>query len=58
MWWYPLPSLAAAAGWIAILATSGASYIGIGFGLLAVGVVAYFRRARRAGEWPYAQRAT
>jgi amino acid transporter len=58
MWWYPLPSLAAAAGWIAILATSGASYIGIGFGLLAVGVVAYFWRARRAGEWPYAQRAT
>src|SRR5262245_32828563 len=53
MWWYPLPSVAAAAGWIAILATSGASYVATGFALLAAGVAAYLWRARRAGEWPY-----
>ena len=53
MWGYPLPSMAAAAGWIAILATSGATYIAAGFGLLAVGVTVYLWRARRTGEWPY-----
>jgi amino acid transporter len=53
MWWYPLPSIVAAAGWIAILATSGAPYIAAGFGLLGVGVVAYLWRAHGAGEWPY-----
>ena len=57
MWWYPVPSVAAAAGWMAILITSGAAYIAAGFGLLAVGVAAYLWRARRAGEWPYVSRA-
>jgi len=53
MWAYPLPSLVAAAGWIAILVTSGRWYIASGFGLLAVGVASYLWRARRAGEWPF-----
>jgi len=55
MWWYPLPGLAAAAGWIAILVTSGVWYIAAGFGLLAIGVASYLWRARRAGEWPFAE---
>jgi amino acid transporter len=53
MWWYPLPSLVAAVGWIAILATSGLAYIAAGFALLAVGVAAYFWRARRSRDWPF-----
>ena len=53
MWAYPLPSVVAAAGWIAILVTSGPRYIASGFGLLAVGVASYLWRAQRAGEWPF-----
>ena len=51
---YPLPSVVAAAGWIAILLTSGAAYIAAGFTLLAAGIAAYLWRARRVGEWPFA----
>jgi amino acid transporter len=53
MWWYPLPSLVAAAGWIAVLLTSGIWYIAAGFALLAVGVASHLWRARRSGEWPF-----
>jgi amino acid transporter len=53
MWGYPVPSLVAAAGWIAILVTSGIWYIGAGLGLLAVGVASYLWRARHSGEWPF-----
>ena len=54
MWWYPLPSLVAGAGWIFILVTSGVWYVAAGVGLLAVGVASYLWRARRSGEWPFA----
>ena len=54
MWWYPLPSLAAAAGWLAILVTSGVWYIATGVGLLAIGIASYLWRARRSGDWPFA----
>jgi amino acid transporter len=53
MWGYPLPSLVAAAGWLAILVTSGIWYVAAGLGLLAVGVASYLWRARRSREWPY-----
>lgn len=53
MWAYPLPGLVAAAGWIAILVTSGVSYVAAGVGLLIVGVASYFWRAARAGDWPF-----
>jgi amino acid transporter len=56
MWGYPLPSLVAAAGWLAILATSGIWYIVAGLSLLAVGVSCYLWRARQGAEWPYAPR--
>jgi amino acid transporter len=56
MWGYPLPSVVAAAGWLAILATSGIWYIAAGVGLLAVGVSCYLWRARQGAEWPYAPR--
>jgi len=54
---YPLPSVVAAVGWIAILMTSGAGYIAAGVALLGAGVAAYLWRARRAGEWPFANRS-
>ena len=53
MWGYPLPSLVAAAGWLAILVTSGIWYVAAGVSLLAVGIASYVWRARRAGEWPF-----
>jgi len=54
---YPLPGLVAAAGWIAILVTSGLAYIAAGVGLLALGVGSYLWRAKRVGEWPYERAA-
>ena len=57
MWGYPLPSLVAAAGWIAILVTSGIWYVLAGVSLLVVGVGSYLWRASRAGEWPYERAA-
>jgi amino acid transporter len=57
MWGYPLPSLMAAAGWIAILVTSGTWYIAAGLGLLVVGVASYLWRARQSSEWPFSVRA-
>ncbi len=52
-WGYPLPSVVAAAGWLAILVTSGLPYIAAGVALLAAGVAAYLWRARRPEEWPF-----
>ena len=53
MWGYPLPSVVAAAGWLAILVTSGAWYIAAGLGLLVIGIASYLWRARESREWPY-----
>ena len=50
---FPLPALVALAGWIFILATSGAVYLTSGFALLAVGIGAYLVRARSVREWPF-----
>jgi amino acid transporter len=55
MWGYPLPSLVAAAGWIAILVTSGAWYVAAGLGLLVIGIASYLWRARALRQWPYAR---
>ncbi len=54
---YPVPALVALAGWIFILASSGAIYILSGFALLAFGIAAYLWRARMLMEWPYASHA-
>ena len=50
---YPLPVMIALAGWIFILASSGAVYVLSGFALLALGIVAYLWRAHRKMEWPW-----
>lgn len=52
---YPYTSIIAFLGWLYILIASGLSYILAGFGLLAFGIAAYFWRAHRTGEWPFAK---
>ena len=53
MWLYPLPSLIAGLGWFWILLSSGWQFIGLGFAILVVGVVAYLVLARQRREWPF-----
>jgi amino acid transporter len=50
---YPLPVMIALAGWIFILASSGAAYVLSGFALLGLGIAAYLWRAHRQMEWPW-----
>jgi amino acid transporter len=53
MWLYPIPAVVALAGWLFILIASGLVYVLAGLLLMAVGILAYFWRARRRGEWPF-----
>ncbi|MBZ5619075.1 MAG: APC family permease [Acidobacteriia bacterium] len=53
---YPLPSIVAFLGWLYILIASGLPYILAGLVLLALGVAAYFWRARTVGDWPFGTR--
>jgi amino acid transporter len=55
MWLYPIPALVALGGWIAIFYASGPKAIAFGLVSLAVGVLAFAIRARRAREWPFAR---
>ena len=50
---FPIPVLIALAGWLFILATSGAVYIASGLLLLIAGIAAYLLRARRVRAWPF-----
>ncbi|MFL6352218.1 MAG: APC family permease [Bryobacteraceae bacterium] len=50
---YPVPVLIALAGWIFILASSGAVYVLSGFALLGFGIAAYLWRAYPKREWPW-----
>jgi len=50
---FPLPALLALGGWTYIVATSGARYILMAFGLMLAGVLAYLIRARARIEWPF-----
>ena len=54
MWFYPVTSVIAFAGWAFILAASGLKFILWGIALIAVGVAAYLWRARVQAEWPFA----
>jgi amino acid transporter len=57
MWLYPLPSMIAFAGWVYILSTNGWRFIGLGVGLMALGIAAYFWQAYVKSEWPFAPAA-
>jgi amino acid transporter len=54
MWFYPVTSVIAFAGWAFILAASGLKFILWGVALIIVGVGAYLWRARGQSEWPFA----
>ncbi len=53
MWFYPLPSLIALAGWLYILSTNERKIVLWGLVLLVLGIGAYFWRARARREWPF-----
>jgi amino acid transporter len=53
MWFYPVSSIIAFAGWGFILASSGLKFILWGLALVAFGVLAYMWRARAQKEWPF-----
>lgn len=53
MWFYPVTSVIAFAGWAFILAASGLKFILWGIALIAVGIGAYMWRARVQAEWPF-----
>jgi amino acid transporter len=55
MWLYPIPALVALGGWIAIFYASGPKAIAFGLVSLAVGILAFAIRSRRAREWPFAR---
>lgn len=54
MFLYPLPAGVALAGWVFILASSGAVYVGAGLASVVVGAAAFLLRARQRREWPFA----
>jgi amino acid transporter len=54
MWFYPVTSIIAFAGWAFILAASGLKFILWGIALIGVGVAAHLWRARVQAEWPFA----
>ena len=53
MWFYPVTSIIAFAGWAFILAASGLKFILWGVALIAFGICAYLWRARAEREWPF-----
>ncbi len=53
MWFYPVTSVIAFAGWAFILTASGLKFILWGIALIAVGIGAYLWRARVQAEWPF-----
>jgi amino acid transporter len=52
-WLYPLPSLAALAGWLYVYASASASAIALSVLWLVAGVVAYLGWARYHRTWPF-----
>jgi amino acid transporter len=53
MWFYPVPSLIALAGWIFVFATSDPKVILFGLGSLVAGVVVFALWSWRAQRWPF-----
>jgi amino acid transporter len=53
VWLYPIPLFLALAGWSFVFLTSGSNAILLGFGSLALGVVAYLIWAGRTRCWPF-----
>ena len=58
MWFYPLPSLIALAGWIFVFATSDVQVILFGLMTLVIGVLVFGIWSWRARSWPFSVAAT
>jgi amino acid transporter len=56
MWLYPLPALAALAGWMYVYAASGWFFVALGSLTLLVGAVAFLLWAAATRTWPFAGR--
>ena len=56
MWFYPVPGIISACGWVYVLATAGARSLIFAAAVFAVGTAAYMARARRKKEWPFLER--
>jgi amino acid transporter len=54
---YPLPALIALSGWLYIVATSGAVYLGLAAAFLVAGIAVFLLRARQQQSWPYPEAA-
>lgn len=54
IWLYPLPCLIALAGWLFVLLTSGIQILIFSFGLMALGIVAFFAWSFWTQKWPFA----
>jgi amino acid transporter len=55
MWFYPIPGLISMLGWLYVLATAARRSLLFAFGVLLVGSVLYFARAKARREWPFKQ---
>ncbi len=55
MWLYPLPALAAIVMWLGLFLATGKTFILVGLGVLALGVLVYLLRAHRLHEFPFAE---
>jgi amino acid transporter len=54
IWLYPLPNLAALAGWIFVFFTSGTQPITWGLGMLVLGILVFFAWSCWTRQWPFA----
>ena len=52
---YPIPALIALSGWIYVVVTSGAQYIGLAGLFLAIGIGLFLVRARQQATWPFTE---
>ena len=55
MYLYPLPVVIAVVGWLFILLSSGAAYLGVAALTLLLATGAFLLRARSRGEWPFSR---
>jgi amino acid transporter len=53
MWFYPLPGIISACGWVYVLATAAARSLVFAFAVFVVGTVAYMARSWVRTEWPF-----
>ncbi|MGH9433049.1 MAG: APC family permease [Terriglobia bacterium] len=56
MWFYPIPGIISVFGWIYVLSTVAPRSLIFAFSVFLAGSVAYGIRARRDGDWPFANR--